>query len=118
MLVYVTGPFESSAEGIRKRNKEALDLVCRRIILAKHIPICPVVFYNGYEKDPRLFSSIGWWVENVYKNLMRSCDAFCLIPFYGEATHERVRMEKQAWQEVGDGGIIMESKILNYLLGL
>jgi hypothetical protein len=118
MFVYVTGPYEATTDGIKKRNREVLELVCRRVLLAKHIPICPILFYGEWKKDPRLYSNDGWWVDNIYKALMRLCSVFCIVTSHAEFNSERIRMEKDTWREIGDGKFVVDTRILEHLLGL
>jgi hypothetical protein len=116
-FVYVTGPCESDNEITKRRNKEQLEFVCRRVLVANHIPICPILFYGEFPKDPRLYSNSGWWVEKVFRPLMEICTYFCLITTRIDHSNERIMMEKSLWAEVGSGKIIVEEKILPFLLG-
>jgi hypothetical protein len=116
-FVYVTGPYEGINDIIRQRNKEQLNLVCRRIFVANHIPICPILFFGEYHKDPRLFSNSGWWVLKVFEPMMRLCSSFCIITSRMDLSNERLQMEQELWSKIGNGHFIPEEKILQHLLG-
>ena len=115
--VYVTGPYEGINEIIRRRNKEQLEFVCRRIFVANHIPICPILFFGEYPKDPRLFSNSGWWVLKVFEPMMRLCSSFCIITSRTDLSNERLQMEQELWAKIGNGRFIPEENILKYLTG-
>jgi hypothetical protein len=118
MFVYVTGPLEAASEIARERNLEQLDLVNRRILTTRNVPICPCKFYEGYNADNRLLADPYWWVYNVYRPLMQMCTHFCIITSRMDHGNPRIRAEKELWQEIGNGKFIVEANIMNYLLGL
>lgn len=115
MFIYVTGPLEGLNDLQKNKNRQALDLVNRRILLAKHIPLCPVLITENWRRDPRFLSDQGWWVFNIFKPIMSLCSHFCYVPFPANTSNERFRMEKELWNDIGTGIYIRETNIFNFL---
>ena len=115
--VYVTGPYEAGNSRALRKNRSRLELVCRRVIIAGHVPICPVLMCGEW-RDPRIPRDITWWVRRIYKPIMEDCKIFCMMPMPAGVRSERVKLERAAWREVGDGRFIMSEVIVDYLLNM
>lgn len=116
--VYVTGPHEASNPIAQDRNRQNLSLVCRRVLLAGHVPICPTLLSLDWKKDPRISNFESWWAQNFYKPLMAKCSVFCYIMSPAGYRPERIELEKEVWREVGDGKFILADFILDHLLNI
>ncbi|HPJ76324.1 MAG TPA: hypothetical protein PLS36_05755 [Clostridia bacterium] len=113
-FIYVTGPFEGLNEYAKKANITQLDLVCRRVIVAKHIPLCPILFYGAWMKDPRFYSQSAWWVDNIFKPIMLQCNYFCYIPPYAGVRNERLEYEKDIWKTLNRTRMIIADRLIKY----
>lgn len=69
-------------------------------------------------RDPRFPRDVSWWVETVFKEMMRECIIFCYIPDFAGVTTKRVEEEKQLWRTIGTGKFIIADRIIDYLLNL
>lgn len=114
--VYVTGPYESRNHAVVTKHRTDLELICRRVIVAKMIPICPTLFYVDFLKDPRLPKDIKWWIDNIFLVLMRDCSVFCYIPDLAGTLCERMQYEKEKWRELGRNKFVVAERVLNVLL--
>jgi len=118
IFVYITGPYEATNPTAKAHNIQNLSLVCRRVLVTGHIPICPVLSAMDWKKDPRLAKEDLWWVEQYFKPLMKKCSAFCYVRSPAGYQPERIDLEKAAWKEVGNGKFILSDFILDYLLNI
>jgi len=69
-------------------------------------------------KDPRLSRDINWWLENVFKELMKQCVIFCYIPDFAGVVTKRVEAEKELWRSMKQTKFIVADRIIDYLLNL
>lgn len=69
-------------------------------------------------KDPRLSRDINWWIENVFKELMKQCVIFCYIPDFAGVVTKRVEAEKELWRNMKQTKFIIADRIIDYLLNL
>lgn len=114
--VYVTGPLEGIFPQQVKNNMTNLQLICRRVLVAKDIPICPTLMTWDWRKDPRFPKEINWWIDLIFKELMKDCVIFCYIPDFAGVLTQRVEIEKELWRTLGTGKFIIADRIVDYLL--
>lgn len=113
--VYVTGPLEGATPQVMKNHRTNLDLVCRRILIAGDVPICPILFTHDWQKDPRFSKKLEWWIDNVFKIYMIDCEIFCYVPTLVGVKSDRMELEKNLWKVIGDGKFFIADRILDIL---
>jgi len=109
MQVYVSGPIITYTEHTERRSINQLSVICRRIALCGHIPLCPALMCAKFFRDPR-FKDIEWYtkIADFYLDL---ANLMCFV-------HEPVSMlsriteyERKKWQ----GLMLPEDVIVEYL---
>lgn len=88
------------------------------MLVAKDIPVCPILMTHDWMKDPRFSKDVLWWVENIFKEFMKECVIFCYIPDFAGVVTKRVEAEKELWRQLGTGKFIIADRIVDYLLNL
>lgn len=88
------------------------------MLIARDIPICPTLMTYEWMKDPRLSKDLNWWIDTVFKELMKDCIIFCYIPDFAGVITRRVEAEKDIWRTIGTGRFIIADRIIDYLLNL
>lgn len=79
--------------------------------------MAPALWFLGYERDPRLPKESSWWVKNVFKEFMVTCDVFCYKPSLTGVSDSVSTLEKELWTELFPGKPQVSSDvILDYLL--
>ena len=117
LTVYVTGLYEGVDGRALERRKQELSLVCRRILIADHTPLCVVTEYELWRKDPRLAQKgLGWWIEHLFEPVLRACDVFCSIRVPIGIESKRLDMEMDCWRRTGTGKFVPSDVILDHLL--
>ena len=114
--VYVTGLLKGINEAVTKRNQHNLSLTCRKILIAEHFPVCPVLSAADWQLDPRLPASDEWWVKTYYAEFIRECDLFCYVPVPPGIKCNRVEIEMNIWRVIGKSQMVSSDVIMKYLL--
>lgn len=101
MKIYIAGPLEGYSEHAVRRNKSRLSLVCRRVLLHGHIPVCPTLASMDWSLDPRFPVSQEWWVLNYNSKFMEECQMLCVVREQVGFSSPRTRKELELWASLG-----------------
>lgn len=116
LKIFVTGPLEAMNEQAEEKRLEVVSLTCRRIILTRHIAVCPYMLVIPWMKDPRFIHDGIWWVSNYMAPLMEECDIFCHIPILAGNFSKSLEMQKDMWRALGKETPVTTDTVTNYLL--
>ena len=115
--VYLSGQINRTNPRTLQRSKEEINLIARRICLGRAVPVAPALWFLGYERDPRLPKEPSWWVENVFKEFMATCDIFCYKPSLTGVKDAVSTLEHELWRTLFPGRPQVSSDvILDFLL--
>ena len=78
--------------------------------------MAPSAWFVNIDRDPRLPKTPEWWVENIFKPFMATCQIFCFIPQLIGVKKKLPAMEQEAWKVVNPSGpVVPADRIMDFL---
>lgn len=118
LKVFVTGPLETAPEQVALKRLETISLISRRILLTRHIPVCPYLQVIQWMKDPRLPKDTEWWVGHYFMPFIRECDLFCSLPDLAGNFSHSLESQKAIWRSLEKHPPVTTDTVVDTILNI